>query len=232
MRGFLSALSFMTVIRVGVEFDGKSAVKFFPLVGAIIGAGLYALSSAPVPFRGYLMALYLTLITGGLHLDGLADSCDAFFSHRDRERMLEIMKDSRIGTFGVLSLIFVIAGKILCFNAIGSPLFLVFVPVYSRFVVIYLMKKLPYARESGTAKDFFKAMKFPDFSIGLLFVALSFYIFYGVKIVFVNLSFFLWGFLLFSYFKRKIGGITGDMMGFSIETTELFLLFLGVYYGF
>ncbi len=232
MRGFLSALSFMTVIKVSVEFDGRAAVKFFPLIGAIIGAGLYALSFSPPPFKGYLMALYLAFLTGGLHLDGLADSCDAFFSHRDRETMLEIMKDSHIGTFGVLSLIFVIFGKVLCFNTIKNPLFFVFVPIYSRFVIVYLMKKLPYARESGTARDFFKPMKFLDFSIGLVFVALSFYTFYGVRIVLINLSFFLWGFLLFSYFKRKIGGITGDMLGFSIETTELFLLFLGVYYGF
>ncbi len=232
MKGFLSALSFMTVIRISVEFDGRAAVKFFPLVGAIVGTGLYVLSFIPAPFRGYLMVLYLTLITGGLHLDGLADSCDAFFSHRDRSVMLDIMKDSHIGTFGVLSLIFVVLGKILCFNTIKNPLFFILVPVYGRFVVVYLMKKLPYARESGTAKDFFKPMKFLDFSIGLLFVIASFYFFYGFKIVLINLSFFLWGFFLFSYFKRKIGGITGDMLGFSIETTELFLLFLGVYYGF
>ena len=222
----------MTVIRVRVEFDGRAAVKFFPLIGFIIGVGLYALSFSPTPFRGYIMALYLAFLTGGLHLDGLADSCDAFFSHRDRETMLDIMKDSHIGTFGVLSLIFVISGKILCFNTIKNPMFFILVPVYGRFVIVYLMKKLPYARNSGTAKDFFKPMNFLDFSIGLVFVALSFYIFYGIKIVLVNISFFLWGFLLFSYFKRKIGGITGDMLGFSIETTELFLLFLGVYYGF
>ncbi len=224
-------MSFLTIIRINVDFDAKGSVKFFTLTGGLIGVGLYGLSYTPAPFRGFLMVFYLALISGGLHLDGLADASDAFFSHRSRDEMLRIMKDSRIGTFGVLALFFVLLGKYLGFNAIRNPLFLIFIPIYGRFVAVYLMKKLPYARESGTAKSFFKKFDIWDFLGGFIFVALSFFLFDPALMGMLNASFFLWGFFLFSYFKRRIGGITGDMIGFAIEITELFMLLLGVFYG-
>ncbi|AEA33052.1 Cobalamin synthase [Hippea maritima DSM 10411] len=224
-------MSFLTIIRINSDFDAKGSVKFFSVVGGLIGLGLYGLGYISVPFRGFLMVFYLAVITGGLHLDGLADASDAFFSHRDKDEMLRIMKDSRIGTFGVLALFFVLLGKYLSFNAIKNPLFLVFIPIYGRFIAVYLMKKLPYARASGTAKDFFKRFDLWDFLAGFVFIALSFFLFNPAVVGLITACFFLWGFFLFSYFKRKIGGITGDMIGFAIETTELFMLLLGVFYG-
>ncbi|WP_022670238.1 adenosylcobinamide-GDP ribazoletransferase [Hippea alviniae] len=226
MNSLLSALSFLTIIRINCKFNAKESVKFFPVVGLLIGAGLYGLSFLKEPFSVFFMLFYLVFITGGLHIDGLADASDAFFSHRDRDEMLKIMKDSRIGTFGVLAIFFVLFAKLLGFFVVKDKLFYIFLPAYSRFSVVYLMKKLPYGREKGTAHDFFKEFKFFDFAFGYIIVVLSFFVLPIRVALIVNFAFFLYVFFIFEYFKKKLGVITGDMLGFSIETTEALLLII------
>ena len=116
---FLSAISFLTILPVPartISGDGKQ-VLYFPLVGLVIGSLLYGVDHllslayySEVRIVGDV--LFLTVISGALHLDGLADTADGIFSHRPRERILEIMKDSRIGVMGVLALLFCILLKI------------------------------------------------------------------------------------------------------------------------
>ena len=113
MKGFLLLMSFMTRLYVPkVEYDelklGK-AMKYFPFVGFIIGIFLYftALLFFRFTYSINLAIIFVILIeiilTGGIHLDGLADTFDGIFSYRSKQKMLEIMKDSRIGTNGVLA---------------------------------------------------------------------------------------------------------------------------------
>ena len=110
---FLSAIGFLTILPVPKSartFDGKQVI-YFPLVGLIIGAMLWTVDwifscFANIEIRVIGDVLFLAIISGALHLDGLADSADGLFSHRSREQILEIMKDSRIGVMGVLALIF------------------------------------------------------------------------------------------------------------------------------
>ena len=226
MNALLSALSFLTIIRINCKFDAKESVKFFPVVGLLIGIGLYGLSFLEKPLSAFLMLFYLVFITGGLHIDGLADASDAFFSHRDRDEMLKIMKDSRIGTFGVLAIFFVLMAKFLGFYTLKYKPFYLLLPAYGRFMAVYLMKKLPYGRKKGTALDFFKEFKFLDFVLGYLIVVVSFFILPLKIALIVNFAFFIYGFLLFEYFKGKLGVITGDMIGFAIETTETILVLI------
>ncbi len=108
-RGYLRALE--------IEQYQRSIVTF-PLVGLLLGAiaGAVALLLQPwcgVPLAALFGVLALALLTGGFHLDGLADTCDGIFSARTRDRMLEIMRDSRLGTHGGLALIFVLVAKVL-----------------------------------------------------------------------------------------------------------------------
>ena len=117
-------LGFFTRIPVPqIEYTEERYIKGIPLlpfVGAVSGGLLlcvYQLSRwLPMPVTVLALFLAYLLITGGLHLDGLGDSCDALFSGRDREKMLEIMKDSRSGSFGVLGLIFASAAYLVLLN--------------------------------------------------------------------------------------------------------------------
>ncbi len=229
MRGFFSALSFLTIVRINTAFDAKSAVRYFPLVGLLIGLGVYALSFIQGLFA-YLAVVYCVFITRGLHLDGLADTSDAFFSLRDKVKMLEIMKDSRLGSFGVLAIVVVLLGRYTAFLHIKDYLMLIFIPSYSRFGCIYLMKKLPYGRKTGTAAPFFKQFNITDFLIGYTIILSSFFVIKGTLPFVVASVFFVYTFLLFEYFKSKIGVITGDMLGFAIETTQLLLLLVVAIY--
>ena len=110
IRSFVLMLGFFARIPVPqIEYTEERYIKGIPLlpfVGAVSGGLLlcvYQLSRwLPMPVTALALFLAYLLITGGLHLDGLGDSCDALFSGRDREKMLEIMKDSRSGSFGVL----------------------------------------------------------------------------------------------------------------------------------
>src|SRR5580658_10246477 len=112
MRAFLGAVSFLTILKVPgkAEAPGKSAI-FFPLVGALLGLGgagifLGASRALPVSLAALLTVAFWVGISGVLHEDGLADVADAFRAGRSREMMLSILKDSRIGTFGAVAIVF------------------------------------------------------------------------------------------------------------------------------
>ena len=113
MSGFILMLSFFTRLPFGkhVEYTEKrylEGLATFPLTGIVIGSFLtlpYLLVAGDEAITGLMVMIIYLFITGGIHLDGLADSCDGLFSNRPRERVLEIMKDSHIGTFGVIALI-------------------------------------------------------------------------------------------------------------------------------
>ncbi len=230
MRGICSAFSFLTTIRFRCDFDPEGAVKYFPAVGAFIGGFLYLFSLLKSPFSQIISVVWLVFITGGLHLDGLADTSDAIFSHKTKDKMLEIMKDSRIGTFGVIVLILDILIKFTSLFFIRDALVLIFIPAYSRFLVLYLMKKLPYGRQNGTAKVFFKEFNLTDFLIGYALILASFFILPLYLSVLLNAVFFTCGFLIFEYFKHKLGIVTGDVLGFSIEVSEILLFFIASLY--
>ena len=123
IKSFFAALSFISRLPVparlsqGLEIEQyQRSIITFPLVGLLLGAiaGAVVMLLQPWcggPLAALLGVLALALLTGGFHLDGLADTCDGIFSARRRERMLEIMRDSRLGTHGGLALIFVLVAK-------------------------------------------------------------------------------------------------------------------------
>ena len=168
MTPFFIALQFLTRLKIvnqtewTMEDFGKS-VATFPYIGLIIGIFLtiiYFIFSqflAPVPLM-LIIVISEFLFTGGLHADGLMDTSDGLFSGREREKKLEIMKDSRIGSFGVVAFVFVTLLKWQLLTAIPMPEFipiiLIMMPLMSRYTLILSIRSYPYARKSGMGQAF------------------------------------------------------------------------------
>ena len=168
MTPFFIALQFLTRLKIvnqtewSVEDFGKSVVAF-PYVGVIIGlilALLYGILSPFIPLVPLMLIIVVAefLITGGLHADGLMDTSDGLFSGRERERKLEIMKDSRIGSFGVVAFVFVTLLKWQLLTAIPTaefiPMALIMMPLMSRWSLVLSIQSYPYARKEGMGAAF------------------------------------------------------------------------------
>lgn len=221
------------------EDDFVRGVPFAPVVGAIIGlfpaAAFFILSEYKLPFPAAASALAVQImVTGALHLDGLADTADGFFSCRERGRTLEIMKDPRIGTNGVMALITVILMKfcvLLSLSAGNAVFYLAAVPAASRMTIAWSAGLSPYARnENGMGKAVVERTGLRQIVIAtfiaLLTVSAVFRFRLLVLPVLIVTSAALTAFLLSRYSMKKIGGVTGDVIGAVIEVTEVVLLAL------
>jgi adenosylcobinamide-GDP ribazoletransferase len=238
MRSLLAAFAFLTVVPVPVrlaERDFARAPFWFPLVGMVLGVlaaladlGLDRLDLSPV-LRGILAVGLLSALSGGLHLDGLADAADGFLSARPRERVLEIMRDPHIGTMGVLALMFVLAVKVVALVELPQAMrwkALVLAPLAGRCMQVAVMGLLPYARGTqGLAAAFcgphrrlsglWTAACLPAAAILLLNVAGGLLLAGLVFAITVVLSLWSW---------RRIGGFTGDTLGATSEIVEASVL--------
>ncbi|USD39386.1 adenosylcobinamide-GDP ribazoletransferase [Ferrimonas sp. SCSIO 43195] len=161
----LTALGFLTRLPMPawVPFDGDSvarAARWFALVGLLIGALAAGCLWLLEPYLGQPLAVVLTLVlvlrlTGAFHEDGLADWCDGFGGHWLRQRKLEIMKDSQIGTYGVLALVAAFAIKAVALSMLPlglAMLALVICHAGGRAVAGLVPVLLPYARDEGNSK--------------------------------------------------------------------------------
>src|SRR6266478_8524130 len=165
MRRFFIAVQFLTRLPVpgmlsNSEAELGKAAAFFPLIGVIVGGGAALLSVLlqrvfPVSASVLCATVFAAFITNGFHEDGLADTFDGFGGGWTKDRVLEIMRDSRIGTYGTLALIFVILGK-LTFLSLLPPgqiwRWLIVAHTASRWTILPLCAWLPYARAEGQGK--------------------------------------------------------------------------------
>ncbi|WP_318390386.1 adenosylcobinamide-GDP ribazoletransferase [Enterobacter sp.] len=238
---FFATLSFITRLPVPARWvQGLSIDQYvrgivcFPLVGVVLGvlSGLVFLglqSGFGAPLAALFSVLALALLTGGFHLDGLADTCDGVFSARTRERMLEIMRDSRLGTHGGLALVFVLIAKILAVSELslrGLPMIAVMASACAagRGCAALLMYGHRYAREEGLGNLFIGKISLwqTTVTLGLTAVlAMAFLGMHGLMATGVTiLVIYLLGLLL----KRTLGGQTGDTLGAAIELGEVIFL--------
>lgn len=242
MRRFLIALQFMTAIPIPCDFQATSedmgkCMAYFPLVGLLLGGLLAALHHVLLPFfPGSTVDLVCILgligLTRGFHLDGLADTADAFLSHRDRERMLAIMKDSRIGTMGVLALMVVLALKfqlLMVLPATVKPVALLSVPMASRWGIVLQAAFLPYARsEGGLGKAFVEHVGWRETLVASVLAVGVHLVLWRMRGLLVLLCCGVFALLFAWYIRRRIGGCTGDTLGAGIELGEI-VVFLSVY---
>ena len=235
MRHFIAAIQFITIIPVGRadSFEPPKIIPYFPVVGLFLGILTalcdqlsIALWSRPV--ASLLDILFLALLTGAFHLDGLGDSADGLLGQRSKEKALTIMKDSRLGTMGLVTIVFTLALKWAGIAGLDANrvLLLIIVPAYARAGMLFGIRFLEYGRPGGgTGADFFKSkLEWTAFWGLAAPVLLS--VFLGWTAVYLNLSFVALTAVLIWYYKRRVGCITGDMLGAMAEILEagLFLL--------
>lgn len=179
----------------------------------------------------FFITVLFAVLTGGLHLDGLADVGDAYFSYRDRKKRLEIMADPRIGAFGTMVLLFAVIGKILIISEgiYRVPLTAVlFIPFLSRTGLLLLFSMLGSAKEEGLAFFFQnKANEKSLLAASALYLAIilsGMVILLGWKIAVALFLVFALSFGLYrKWCKRHFGGVTGDLFGAYIEGVEWLL---------
>ena len=181
MKRFISILQFMTRIPINIDtgFDEEfhKTITYFPLVGLVLGVLIYIIGLiSGIFFDSFITSIIVTLtlviLTGGLHIDGLGDTFDAIYSYRDKERMLEIMKDSRLGTNSVLAIMFLILLKIgFIYSIINNNLLwtVIFMPVVARLGVIVMMYKTVTPRENGMGNLFIGKASTSMFTIAILY---------------------------------------------------------------
>ncbi|MGM0750974.1 MAG: adenosylcobinamide-GDP ribazoletransferase [Bacillota bacterium] len=246
-KSFLLNLQFFTIVPIRKEFSiGKREMKWmvrtFPMLGLFVGAFLLGgyvfltsftqISSLGISFYIWVMPIVLT---GGIHLDGYMDASDAFFSYREREKRLDIMKDPRVGAFGVLSLVVLLSSRFLFIyetilqsqSRILIGMVLVSIPFLSRMMMGASLIFIPAAQSSGMGYGLSKNVTRYDFiwivfglmlgGIGSFF--LNCFYFYALFTL-VTLALF-W--FVYSRSIKWFGGMTGDTIGGSVEGVELLL---------
>lgn len=234
MRGLVTALRTLTILPIpGKDAERfTSSLGFFPLAGAVIGLLVWlATWSVGVLLKwplgaGVACVVLSTIVTGGLHLDGLADVFDSM-GGRTRERKLEIMKDPRIGSFGVAALVLCLLMKFAAVIRLaegGHYAVLVLPYIVSRTMQVPFAVWLPYARPEGTARSFVEGAKPLHFLVALLLAAAICWAGYGAAGLVVLFLAMIPVAALMPWMRRVYGGVTGDLLGMGSETVETLAL--------
>lgn len=237
MRRFLIALQFLTILPVPspkrCEADdlGRSTA-WFPLVGLTIGGLLLVADLALAPLfprhlADALLVALLAMITGALHLDGLADVCDGLAARGDRERFLAVMKDSNIGAIGAAALGLALLLKYAALLAVPLHLkhaTLLLFPLLSRFTQVLVMTNARAARNDGLGACFLSGITTTQFLLAATYtIPLCWLLGHSGGMAALCLTA-VWGFATKQYFTSRLGGISGDVVGFSSEIAELLAL--------
>jgi len=235
LRSFLIVLSFISIIPAPIPSWTPANLRYFcvmlPIVGVIFGA-LWAVlwevlswpGLSPI-LRGFMMMLLTLALTGGLHLDGLMDTCDAVFSHRDRETRLKILSDTHAGSFAVMSCVIILMAKTLLFSELFTHNIngysLCFIPIYSRLGMAMMLNKLPFAKSGGLAVILGSSRNRRDNVLLLImFVLLSI-----VSMKIIPAMMILCVIIHVIICVKIFGGITGDLLGAFVESSEVIMLF-------
>ena len=238
---FLTALLFYTRIPcpAHINHDQKSldeSTRYFPLIGWIVGgvaAIVFVLSEKIFPLSiSILISMASTIfLTGAFHEDGFADSCDGLGGGWNKQQVLDIMKDSRIGSYGAIGLVFILLCKFLSLSSIDPayiPLILIIGHSLSRLAVNVFRFTSGYVRENedAKAKPMAKKITLENLSIGAIFGLLPvFFLPLWCALVLMGcalLAQWLWS----RYVVKRIGGYTGDCLGATQQICEI-VIYLG-----
>lgn len=250
MRNFLLAFQFLTILPIKNSLFSKSFLEkelkikdedfgksllFFPAAGFFIGLVLAVflvifkfLPSLPLSI---LILICLTVITGAIHLDGFADTCDGFFSGKSREKIMEIMRDSHLGAMGAVGLILLMALKISFIASISYEFLirvLIMMSLFSKWCLVFTCYISRYARLHGKAENFIKFAGKKEI-LGASIFTLTFFLLLMKSSGLILFLFSLLPVVLVIFFaKNKIGGVTGDVLGAINEIAEVSLLFFAL----
>lgn len=236
--GFLTRIPTPVINDDDYETAARKSTLFYPLVGLLIGLLIYlpvfVLPSSNHFIIAIISVLLWIIITGGLHLDGLADSADAWLgSQGNSERALIIMKDPTIGSAGGIALIMILLLKIAAISAIlnstlnQSDIFfsLIFAPIIARTLIILLFLTTSYVREQGLASSLMDIAHYPAWIILCVSLTMIIALGYLIPVIYVLLTFYVLRWLKI----KLIAGFTGDTAGAVLEISEtVFLLTIAI----
>jgi adenosylcobinamide-GDP ribazoletransferase len=235
---FLGAVVFLTRIPVGSLYEFRReelprSLIYFPVVGMVVGLVGGVILMAGDLFLPSLIAVLSCMaatvaMTGGIHEDGLVDATDGLFGGQNAARCLEIMKDSRLGTFGALALWFSLTGKLLLLNSLlEQSVWLAFAAIVmanalGRGACVVLLYIYPYVRAEGSkAKLFGNGVRRGQLVLVLAFSAALAFALLDLAAAACVLAAILVTALAGAYSKRKVGGVTGDCLGGANQLVEL-----------
>lgn len=239
---FLLILQFLTRIPVNKSLpcemkNFRDGATFLPLIGLIIGViqwGIYVvlIKFLPVGTVAVFVIIAGLIITGGLHIDGIGDTCDGFFALKGRDKIIEIMKDSRIGTFACIAIICDLLLRYSLLSEINTTemsYIIIAVPVISRLGTLFLGLIGKCAKSTGTGNFFIGNIGKVQFTIALLITIGISYFALGInRTAIIIPSIFVITILFYKFCQSKIGGITGDSLGANNELTEILALILAI----
>lgn len=263
MKDFLWALSFLTIVPTGKRWCERepkigNVVFWFPIIGLLMGVVLTffyfpATRFFPLLVADAIILIIYILLTGGFHLDGFADTCDGLFGGSTREKRLDIMRDSRTGSYGALCLICTVGLKYICLVSIDpgsvaalsvisdyeiikdlNPLYLhacekgkvlFFMCAIGRWSQVLGAALSNYARdEGGTGRIIVENVKIRHALFPSIVPGILIFLFCGITGISIFFIVFIVVVLFVSYVKGKIGGMTGDTLGAANEIGELTVL--------
>jgi adenosylcobinamide-GDP ribazoletransferase len=234
MARFCTALRFLTILPVSWRAADdpqqfRKCLIFFPLVGGLVGLvgclGAYTVSLfLPQQVVAVISLIYLALISGFLHLDGLSDSADGLLSSRPREDCLRIMKDSRAGAMGVIAVVSLMLVKYSALSSMTSEEFypaLFFMPLAGRSAILFSMARLPYARPEGGLGSLFYSDRSRKAAVVASIILLFLLAILAPGHLFIVCAAIVATTLIFGrWCRNQLGGATGDTLGAVCELTE------------
>lgn len=239
--GFSTAVRTLTILplRGGGEEEYGRSLYWYPAAGLVIACivapvvmGLHAAGAAAPEWGAFLALLFGTVLTGGLHADGLADWGDSLGRLHDREKMLEVMRDPRIGAFGVLALLAVFLGKWIVLARLledDAFLWLAAACMTSRFVIVDLAASMPYARNTeGVGRRIAEECRPKHVIVAALYSGAILAAVFGSAGPAALVLGWLAGRAFGFWCRKYAGGVTGDLFGAGSELTELTVLAAGL----
>lgn len=234
MKSLLLMITFFTRIPVHYTYDYDErdftkGIKLLPIIGLMIGIFLYIPTLLEDYFhRSVLIVLIWTIylfITGGLHIDGLADTFDGIFSYRKKEEMLNIMKDSRIGTFGVIGILWLLLLN-LSLSYYIKNIFLIIVPIVGRASALLSASISSYARkEGGMGSAFIENCGIKEGLLGIVLSLVLGFVIGDFPMIASLLATFITVIILTKNISKKLDGMTGDTIGAIVEISQTLFMF-------
>jgi len=240
--GFWTALQFLTIFptplkhKVLHETSGQS-LPYFPLVGLILGTLLFGLHYSlslilPSAIIPVLLIGTLAVLTGTQSLDGFVDTCDGVFAGKSRKERLAIMSDTKIGSFGIVGVVLLLMIKYVSLLSVSMILpALLLMPALSRWVMVFMIFAFPYAKKSGMGLPFKLGATWQRLAVATiitLVVSVFLLRWWGLALMF---TVWLIAFGVASYFRSRLGGLTGDNYGAINEISEVLVLLLVILIG-
>jgi len=241
MSSFGLAWQFLTILpwwKSGREVTPRllgQSMAFYPSIGLLLGVILWVIHllispAFPRALGDGLIITLLVILTGALHLDGLADTLDGLAAGKAPEERLRIMRDHRVGTFGVVGLILILGLKFLALQSLPDEVSgraLVVALVLSRWSMVQLTYRAPYARQGGgLGLPFKENLRKREMFIAAVTSLVFSFLFFRFRGAMLWVGVGIFALLFQAFFGKKIGGITGDILGVANETSEVLALIL------